>query len=213
MSDNLPATTDTNWFAEWITNGKIPGAVKAVAHLVGSLGNAGSAWINVATVKGEQLQQDIKNETEGRKQLYAALTKAAQKQAITDPALVDRTIDRFAGKALRAQTNVEAVARKVAENIDEGEQIDPATPPPNDDWLDFVTSQAERANAEKIRDTWARVIAGEIRKPGSFSFRTLQFIAVLDQSTAERIESILKLVCNADYIPYPERFEAALFRG
>ena len=43
---------------------------------------------------------------------------------------------------------------------------------------------ASKASTENVRDLWARVLSGEIRRPGSFSLATLRLLAVLDKQTA-----------------------------
>ena len=58
----------------------------------------------------------------------------------------------------------------------------------NPDWLDFFGDYAEKANAEAVRDLWGRVLAGEIRRPGTFSLYTLRILAELDQQVARWFE-------------------------
>ena len=59
----------------------------------------------------------------------------------------------------------------------ESAEVDP-------DWLNYFGGHAEKASTEKVRDLWARVLAGEIRNPGSFSLMTLRFLAELDRQIA-----------------------------
>ena len=62
---------------------------------------------------------------------------------------------------------------------------------------------AEEASTERLQDMWARVLAGEIRRPQSFSLQTLRFVAELDQEIAELFEKHASGVLNADFIPDP----------
>ena len=55
----------------------------------------------------------------------------------------------------------------------------------NPDWLNFLGAYAEKATTENTRKLWGAVLAGEIRKPGTFSLATLRFIAELDQTIAQ----------------------------
>ncbi len=57
-----------------------------------------------------------------------------------------------------------------------------------EDWLNYFEQYAEKATSEKMRDLWARVLAGEIRKPQSFSLATLRFLSELDQEIAKVFE-------------------------
>jgi Protein of unknown function (DUF2806) len=48
---------------------------------------------------------------------------------------------------------------------------------------------------------WARVLEGEIRKPKSFSLKTLRFVSELDAYTAQTFEKYVDFVFGADFIP------------
>src|SRR5208283_1459027 len=55
--------------------------------------------------------------------------------------------------------------------------------------LNIFERYAEDASSETMRALWARVLAGEIRRPGQFSLRTLRFMSELDATTAKLFES------------------------
>lgn len=61
---------------------------------------------------------------------------------------------------------------------DNDEGIDP-------NWLSHFERYAELASSETIRRHWAKVLAGEIRHPRSFSLTTLRILAEIDQHIAE----------------------------
>lgn len=213
MTSNLPVEPNGNWLTEWLATGKIPGAAKAIAHLIGSGANAGAAWINIATAKGQQHQQAIEDETRARSVFYKALSKAAAESGSKDPEMIERAINRLAGKGLREQINREEIAKKTAKIVDEDSAVGSDAAPPEDDWLNYFSSHAEQASSERLQDTWARVLAGEIRKPGSFSFRTLQFVSLLDQNTAKIIEEVADEVFDGVMIPFAQRFGYTPFFG
>jgi Protein of unknown function (DUF2806) len=48
---------------------------------------------------------------------------------------------------------------------------------------------------------WGRVLAGEIRRPGSFSLKTLSFIAELDEPVAKAFEQITAAIVDDKYVP------------
>ena len=53
-----------------------------------------------------------------------------------------------------------------------------------DDWLECFRSEAAVRTQGEMRETFARILAGEISQPGKFSIRTLRTVGALDQSTA-----------------------------
>lgn len=54
----------------------------------------------------------------------------------------------------------------------------------DDDWLNIFERHAEDASTERMQRLWGRVLAGEIRKPGSFAPRTLRFLSEFSQADA-----------------------------
>ena len=70
-------------------------------------------------------------------------------------------------------------------NQDEVQEVDP-------DWLNHFACHAEKASSDKIRTLWARVLAGEIRRGGSFSLSTLRLLSELDKRIATAFENAVK---------------------
>lgn len=60
----------------------------------------------------------------------------------------------------------------------------------NDDWMNAFLRYAEDASSEQLQQLWGRVLAGEVRRPGSFSRRTLRFMADLDKDVAVLCEAV-----------------------
>ena len=55
---------------------------------------------------------------------------------------------------------------------------------PDSRWVSVFTDCAQYASTDELRNTWARILAGETERPGSISVRTLSVLTDLDQSTA-----------------------------
>lgn len=60
------------------------------------------------------------------------------------------------------------------------------------DWLNYFEEYAEKASTAEVQKLWGRVLAGEIRKPKTFSLRTLRFLSELDADTARIFEKTAK---------------------
>lgn len=67
--------------------------------------------------------------------------------------------------------------------------------------MNHFSRLAEDASSEDVQRTWGRVLAGEVRKPGSFSLRTLRFISEMDQETADLFDRKARLVIGGDFLP------------
>jgi uncharacterized protein DUF2806 len=183
--------------SDWL---KIPGAVRAIAHVVTGAGDAGTAWLDVAQAKGEQLAQEIRDRTAARKLIFAATAKAAGARAARDPELHDRMIDRLVADELKRQENREAVAIETGRLLDETAP-DSNTTGPSEDWLNVFSAHAEKATSEQLRQHWAHVLAGEIRSPGTFSLATLQLFSILDPALAKDIETASAWIASDGWIP------------
>jgi len=72
---------------------------------------------------------------------------------------------------------------------------------PDVDWLNVFTSYAEKASTERMQKHWASVLAGEIRRPGSFSLTTLQLLSVVDSELAQIIVEVPGWLVEQDFIP------------
>lgn len=72
--------------------------------------------------------------------------------------------------------------------------MDNATTPtePDDDWLNVFERYVEDASSERLQGLWGKVLAGEIRRPGRFSTRTLRFLSEFSQADALTFESFAK---------------------
>ncbi|WP_284427561.1 DUF2806 domain-containing protein, partial [Acidovorax sp. SUPP1855] len=55
----------------------------------------------------------------------------------------------------------------------------------SDDWLNEFESLAAKMSTEKMQNLFGKILAGEIRKPKSFSVRTITLMAQLDNDAAE----------------------------
>lgn len=110
---------------------------------------------------------------------------------------------RWLEEEIERQSNRESVADFAAEMLNEVEDegADGADKL-NPDWLNVFTAHAEKASSESLRTMWARVLSGEIRKPGAVSLRTLQFASTLDLPTAKAMQSMASWVYNEKQLPH-----------
>jgi Protein of unknown function (DUF2806) len=182
---------------DWL---KIPGAVRAIAHLVTGIGAAGAAWVDVIEAKGQQRAQKIRDLTAARKSIMAATSKAAAVRAAGSPELLDRMVDRLVAEQLKWQENREAIAIEAGQLLDE-KPPDIHTEGPSEDWLNVYSSYAEKATSARLRQHWAQVLAGEIRSPGTFSLATLQLFSILDPVWANDIKTARAWIADNNWIP------------
>lgn len=66
----------------------------------------------------------------------------------------------------------------------------------NDDWLFRWRDNASEISSEELRSIWGKVLAGEVKAPGSYSLRTLEFLRNLNKEEAEEIAKLSRFVVN-----------------
>jgi hypothetical protein len=183
---------------EWIADLKhLPGAASAIGRLIGGVAKAGAAWVDISVAAGEERTQAIRARKEARSTLTKEAVKAIAKQMNEDPELAERALNAGLGGFLESQENREAIAVKTIEHLKDEPPAEVATAvPPSEDWMSYFEKHAERASSEVLREHWARILAGEIRKPGTFSLVALQFMSVLDPALAATIERVAPFVAG-----------------
>ena len=63
----------------------------------------------------------------------------------------------------------------------------------NDDWLDNFETEARQKSTEEMQLRFGRILAGEIRQPGSYSIKAVKLLGEIDQNTA----ILFKKFCSA----------------
>ena len=63
---------------------------------------------------------------------------------------------------------------------------------PNQDWVARYIESASQVTDQTMQELWGRILAGEIRKPGTFSLRTLHVVSNISQVEAKLFEAFGK---------------------
>ena len=63
---------------------------------------------------------------------------------------------------------------------------------PDHDWTARYFSDVQDVSSEEMQSLWARILAGEVQRPGSTSIRTLTILKNIDQQTA----ALFKRLCS-----------------
>ena len=156
-------------------------AVKNTAKVLRRLSSVGTDTLVAALhakTSGFQLQK-ARNE-----HLIAQLAELPKGQKDIGIKVADRLtqeqhrIDQLVFKAIeRIQDSENSESSGEGEAQVSGDEI-------GDDWLECFRSEAAVRTQGEMRETFARILAGEISQPGKFSIRTLRTVGALDQSTA-----------------------------
>lgn len=134
------------------------------------------------------------NKAAAQQKVLEQLVPDVAKHISGDPALLERATIEMMGEAYQKQENKDAVAEKAIEDIknkhsDNSECEDLL----DEDWLNIFSSYAEKANSERTRQLWGRILSGEVRHPGRFSLSTLRILSEISPATAKTFMAVAPL--------------------
>jgi hypothetical protein len=110
-------------------------------------------------------------------------------------------------RSAEEQRKFENRARVLKTAHDDLQSSPPETDAPSeidDDWLNFFVRLAEDKSSEELQQLFGKILSGEVRRPGSFSLRTLQIMATISKPEAERVSRVLSYALDAMIVPFQE---------
>lgn len=121
-----------------------------------------------------------------------------------DKGLINRTILRISHQEIENQKHFESIISMTDEDLaDQQEEVDNDGKEMDEDWFNQFSRYAMGVSNEDMQRGWAKVLSREIRRPGSFSIRTLNLMSTLSRNEAEVIRRI------AQYVAYSANGESA----
>ena len=165
-----------------IPKGVREGVVKAFNRVLGDIWLLPKAYIHAAV-------QAIDDGTQARSLVTDTIAKSVAKQVEGDATLTDAAVKLYVPSSVRKVVNVAKVLSLTIEKIKEDVYLGEADAPSythdeEEDWSNSWYAYAENASSERMRDMWARILKGELIKPGSFSKVTLRTLYELEQDVA-----------------------------
>ncbi len=200
--DILPASQNTENFisdvGSWISG--IPKIFQK--PLAKAFGRLIYGLVDIPASKLEAISSDIKNQQSTKEKMRSALAKSAISQISENPEITERALDYFSAQVIGAQKNRESVFNHAAELLAQDSQnssdhqsgSEEVSQDLDDDWINEFSYRAERASTERMQQLFGRVLAGEIKRPGSFSLFTIDFLCKISQKEASIITSISPFV-------------------
>ncbi|WP_238923210.1 DUF2806 domain-containing protein [Achromobacter ruhlandii] len=152
----------------------------------------------VAFIEGAVAEK--RAETRARVQLIEVSANQIAEQMKTDPEYALAAATKFAEKIVRERVNVDKIAKIAADELKSAPtkaiQDTPSetaeTASISDDWLNAFESEAAKMSSVQMQHLFGKILAGEIRRPSSYSLRTIKLMAQLDNKAA----SLFRLLCS-----------------
>ena len=120
------------------------------------------------------------------------------------PPQIKSEMERIANNALRQnikkmiqeQINLERIALNA---LEENSVDTRPNRPIDDDWLNAFQENAKNCSKEDTQKLWGKILAGELKRPGAFSIRTLALLRNLSQDEALMFERLCRYAIDRDF--------------
>ncbi|WP_157959060.1 DUF2806 domain-containing protein [Salinicola endophyticus] len=103
---------------------------------------------------------------------------ALAEQELTE--IEGRAVNRVVAQETRKQRNIENITYRSTSHLNEENDIKEL----DEDWIADFFDKCENVSAEYMQEMWARVLAGEANKSGSYSKKTIDIISKIDRESA-----------------------------
>lgn len=157
--------------------------------------------IPVAILQGKSAER--RAETNARIQLINANTEEIARQMQVDGAYTQAAVTKFGMRILQQQINLDKICGVAEAEVRRLQSSDPdssisteSTPELSDDWLNSFREQASTKTSQEMQILFGKILAGEIRRPASFSIRTVQIMGQLDSLTANLFRKLCSLAIS-----------------
>ncbi len=177
---------------------------KADSRLVAAIDRLGGNlvdWLNMFVEPNLNRRRDAES-------LASALREVDHRRALEGAEIAPRSSDAFLIRHFEQQISEDRNRLMVTLAAISDLKREPEPELPNEaatskldsDWLNEFAGITGRKSNKDLQILWGRLLAGEIRQPGTFKLRTLQRLSAIDSSEAVRIHDFLKLSVSNAYI-------------
>ncbi|GMO64830.1 MAG: hypothetical protein Ta2A_12700 [Treponemataceae bacterium] len=151
--------------------------------------------ISTAAQENSSSSQSIKYEN-GEIQIASVVGSIDTKNL----SLEERTNSRINFQEEKRQLNIESVVSVAAEKLkNEPPVTDEAI---DEDWKTRFFNLAQDVSDEDMQSLWGRILAGEVKRPKSYSLRTLELLKSLTKEEAELFEKFAQLKIVSENISF-----------
>ncbi len=201
--DQLPTTEDEtvtplDVVTDLVLDSAIPAPIRKGAFK--AFGQLCTALIDVPLGGLRRRDAEKWAETEARIKIIGENADQIAQQMKVPPEYARRAENKFAEKIIREQINLDKTSA-IAANELRTEEFDGSTDQSteggeektiSDDFLNSFEEEVRQKSSEEMQLLFGRILAGEIRKPGSYSIKTVKILGELDQHAA----ALFKKLCS-----------------
>lgn len=109
-----------------------------------------------------------------------------------------RSINRFVTQEAKKQQNIESITAQAIQEL----PCDSNTEALEEDWITHFFSKCENVSDSEMQSLWSKLLSNEAHTPGTFSKRTVDFVASMDKRDAKMFTDFCQFVwVHGNYIP------------
>ena len=201
--DQLPTTEDAlstllGVVTDLVSTLTLPASIGRNASK--AFGQLCSALVDVPVEALKRRSAEKRAESEARIKIIEENAAQISGQMKVPPEYAWRAGNKFAEKIIREQINLDKISI-IAANELKKEAFDSSTAQSadsseektiSDDFLNSFEEEVRHKSSEDMQILFGRILAGEIRKPGTYSIRTVKILGQLDQNVA----MLFKRLCS-----------------
>ncbi len=187
-SESLPTEMNDGageTFGDLVADSILPAPVKR--NLAKAAARLCTAAIDLPIAYFEGKSAELRATTKERVNLIKTTSNQISNQMNVDPEYARRAVTQFGNKVLREQINLDVTVTKAVDELNEknnetktnvsSEEID-------EDWLENFDVEARKKNSKEMQTYFAKILAGEITAPNSFSIKSLRILGNMDRRAA-----------------------------
>ena len=174
-------------------------------NLLKALAQLCSAAIDIPVAYLTGKADERRTETEARINLINTSAAQIAQQMQTDPEYARVAVQKFGQRVLREQVNLDMISQRAASEIqDADDPIGQSLPEKaddtiGDDWLNTFEAEARQKSTEEMQALFGKILAGEIRRPGTFSTRAVKILSSLDQNVAAHFVRLSSMCVSTQF--------------
>ncbi|MDD5393697.1 MAG: DUF2806 domain-containing protein [Thiothrix sp.] len=155
-----------------------------------AMGQLCTSAIEVPAAYLDGIAAERRAETHARIKLIEKSANQIAAQMEFDPEYAKLAVKKFGQKIIREQVNLDLITSKATKDIqisfqekeDTTSQSEEKTI--SDDWLNTFEKEASQKSTEEMQTLFARILAGEIKSPESYSIKALKTLGDLNSEVA-----------------------------
>lgn len=178
-----------------VAGANIPEPIKK--NFFKAFGQLCTAAVEIPVAYMEGVAAEKRAETQARVKLIEKSYNEIVAQMQFGPEYARAAVKKFGQRVVREQINLDRIAEKAAATITESEahQLDgeeQSQAQLSDDWLNIFEKEAAQKSTEEMQEMFAKVLAGEVTKPSTYSIKSVRLLGSMDQQTA----NLFKRFCS-----------------